>query len=126
PRDPSAEPHDHFSDDVIGANSEAFTCYLQRQVPIAEVPSDAQQICRLSRFDFKDRLGGGADVQIATAVEFEAVAVHQVMRSEQVEEIGLARIGGQADAAAMSVDIGEGYRVDRRSLRPCPPHMHRN
>ena len=76
--------------------------------------------------DFKDRLGGGADSQIATAVEFEAVAVDQVMRPGQIEEKGLARIGDQANAAAMSVDIGEGYRVDRRFLRPCPPPVHRN
>ncbi len=87
--DPSTEPRNHFGDDVIGANSEAFTGYLQRQMPIPNVPGDAEQICRFSRFDFKDWLGSGADPQIATAVEFEAVAVEQVMRSGQVEEIGL-------------------------------------
>jgi hypothetical protein len=26
----------------------------------------------------------------------------------------------------MPVDIGEGYRVERRFLRPCPPPTHRN
>ena len=87
--DPSAEPRNHFGDDVIGANSQSLTGNLQRQMPIAEVPGDAQQICRFSRFDFKNWLGGGADPQIATAVEFEAVAVEQVMRPRQVEEIGL-------------------------------------
>jgi hypothetical protein len=73
--DPSAEPRYHFGDDVIGANSKAFTGYLQCQMPVAEVPGDAQQICGFGGFDFKDRLGGGANAQITTAVEFEAVAV---------------------------------------------------
>jgi hypothetical protein len=27
-RDPTAEPHDHLSDDMIGVNSNAFTGYL--------------------------------------------------------------------------------------------------
>ncbi len=73
---------------MIRPNSEPRTSYLQRQMPIAEVPGDAQQVPQFSRFDFEDRLGGGADAQITTAVEFEAVAVEQVMRSGQVEEIG--------------------------------------
>jgi hypothetical protein len=54
-------------------------------VPIAEMPGDAQQICRFGSLDFKDRLGGGADAQITTAVEFEAVALDQVMRPRQIE-----------------------------------------
>jgi hypothetical protein len=73
--DPSAKPGHHFSYDVILANSEAFTGHLQRQMTIAEVPGDAQQICRLGSFDFENRLGGGADPQITTAVEFKAIAV---------------------------------------------------
>jgi hypothetical protein len=46
---------------MIRANSESRIGNLQRQMPIAEVPGDAQQVCRFSGFDFKDWLGGGAD-----------------------------------------------------------------
>ena len=86
---PSAEPHYHLSDDVIRPDPESRTGDLQRQVPIAEVPGNAQQVCRFGSLDFEDRLGGGADAQVITAVEFEAVAVEQVMHPRQVEEIGL-------------------------------------
>ena len=90
PSDPPPEPRNHFGDDVIGANSETLTGYLQRQVPVAEMPGDAQQVRLFGSFDFKDWLGGGADAQIATAVKLEPVAVEQVMRSGQVKEKGLS------------------------------------
>ena len=61
---------------MIGANSESRIGNLKRQMPIAEVPCNAQQVCRFSRFDFKDWFGGGEDAQIATTIEFEAVAVN--------------------------------------------------
>jgi len=83
---------------VIRPDPEARTSYLQRQVPVAKVPGNAQQVWRFGAFDFKDWLGGGAYAQITAAVEFEAVAVDQVMRPRQVEEIGLPRIGDQANA----------------------------
>ena len=85
------------------------------------MPGNAQQVWRFGAFDFKDWLGGGKYAQITAAVEFEAIAVDQVMRPRQVEEIGLARIGDQANATAMSVDIGEGYGVDRSVFRPTSP-----
>ena len=55
-------------------------------------------------FDFKDWLGGGAYAQITAAVEFEAIAVDQVMRPRQVEEIGLApnRRPGECDGDVWS------------------------
>ena len=124
--DPSTQPRYHIGDDVIRPDTESPTGYLQWQVPIAEVPGDAQHVRRFGGVDFKDWLGGGTDPQITAAVEFEAVAVDQVMRSRQVEKIGLSRIGDQPNATAMSVDIGESYRVDRRFRRPYPPPMHRN
>ena len=74
---------------MIRPDQDSRTGYLQRQMPIAEVPDNAQQVGRVGSFDFKDWLGGGADAQIATAIEFEAVALDKVMGSRQVEEIGL-------------------------------------
>jgi hypothetical protein len=82
---PSAEPHYHLSDDVIRPDPESRTSDLQRQVPIAEVPGNAQQVWRFGSLDFDDRLWGSADPQITATVEFEAVAVEQVMRPRQVE-----------------------------------------
>jgi hypothetical protein len=46
---------------MIRANSESRIGNLQREMPIAEVPGDAQQVRRSGGVDFKDRLGGGAE-----------------------------------------------------------------
>src|SRR5438874_564065 len=86
---PSTQPRYHLGDDVISPDPESRTSDLQRQVPVAKVPGNAQQVWRFGAFDFKDWLGGGAYAQITAAVEFEAIAVDQVMRPRQVEEIGL-------------------------------------
>ena len=40
--DPSTEPCYHIGDDVIRPDPESRICYLQREVPIAEVPGDAK------------------------------------------------------------------------------------
>ncbi len=61
PRNTAAEAGNHLSNDMIGANSEPRARYLQRQVPIADVPSDAQQVYGFGGFDFEDRLGSGPD-----------------------------------------------------------------
>src|SRR5205809_271881 len=82
---PSAEPHYHLGDDVIRPDPKSRSSDLQRQVPIAEVPGNAQQVCRFGSLDFEDRLWGSADPQVSTEVEFKTVAVDQVMRRRQVE-----------------------------------------
>jgi hypothetical protein len=46
---------------VIRPDPESRPGYLQRQMPVAEVPGDPQQVFRFGSFDFKDWLGGGAD-----------------------------------------------------------------
>src|SRR5215471_7452704 len=108
--DPAAEPGYHLGD-------------LHGQMPVAEMPCNPQQIRRLASCDLEDRLGGGADADIAAAFELQAIAVDQVMRARQIEQIALPRTGDKADAPAVPVIIGEGYRVKGRLLRPCPPSM---
>ena len=127
PSDPAAEPGHHLGDHMVGADAQPLAGDLQRQMPVAEVPGDAQQVGRDRRPLFRRPAPAAArDPEIAAAVEFETVALDQVMRPRQVEQIGFARIGDQADAAAVPVEIGEGHRVDRRLFRPMPPPMHRN
>ena len=89
PGDPAAEPRHHLGDDMVGADAQPLAGDLQRQMPVAEMPGDAQQIGRTVGRDLEDRLGGGAHPQIAAAVEFETVALDQVMRPRQIEQKGL-------------------------------------
>ena len=121
---PPAEPGYHLGDDVIRADAQPFAGDLDGQMPVAEMPCNPQQIRRLASGDLADRLGGGANADIAAAFELQAVAVDQVMRAGQIEQIALPGSGDEADAPAVPVIIGEGYRVKRRLLRPCPPSMH--
>jgi hypothetical protein len=46
--------------------------------------------------------------------------------SRQIKQIGLTRIGDQADAAAMPVEISKGHRVERGAFRPIPHMMNRD
>jgi len=56
----------------------------------------------------------------------ETVALHQMTRPREVQEIGLARIGDETDAPAVPIEIGEGHGVDRGSFRPIPSRPDRN
>jgi hypothetical protein len=49
---------------VIRPDPESRTSYLQRQMPIAEVPGDAQQVCRFCGLDFKDDAGSREVVSV--------------------------------------------------------------
>jgi hypothetical protein len=46
-----------------------------------------------------------------------------MVRARQIEQKGLARIGDEADAAPMPIDIGERHSVYRFGLRPLPAGM---
>src|SRR5271166_185665 len=106
--DLAAEAGHHFSNHMIGADAQSLAGNLHRQMSVAEVPGNPQQICVSGSHNFGDRLGGGANVKITAAFELETVTVDQVMWSRQIEKIGLARSGDEPDAAAMPVDIGQG------------------
>ena len=126
PGDPAAEPRHHRGDDMIGADAQPLAGDLQRQMPVAEMPGDAQQARGLSAVDLDDRLGGGAHPDIAAVVELEPVAFGQMLGARQIEQKRRARIGDQPDAAAMPVEIGQRHRVDRRLVRPMAARMDRN
>jgi hypothetical protein len=60
PSETAAEPDYHIGDDVIRPNAQPLAADLKRQVPVAEVPSDPQQVRSIDGLDFQKRLGGGA------------------------------------------------------------------
>src|SRR5271170_4885709 len=103
----SAEPSDHLGDDVVGADAKTLSGNLQWQMAVAEMPGDAQQTSAIRRLDLQHRLRRRAHADIATAVEFEPVAIAKMLGAREVEQKGLARIGDEANAAPMPVEIGE-------------------
>jgi hypothetical protein len=118
PGDMAAEPGYHIGDDVIRSNAQSLAGDLKRQVSVAEMPSDPQQVRPIDRLDFEKRLGGGANTKIPAGFELKTVAVDEVTRARQIEKKGLSRIGDEAHAAAMPVDVSEGHRTERRVFRP--------
>jgi hypothetical protein len=118
PCETAAEPDYHIGDDVIRSNAQPLAGDLKRQVSVAEMPSDPQQVRPIDRLDFEKRLGGGANTKIPAGFELKTVAVDEVTRPRQIEKKGLSRIGDEADAAAMPVDVSEGHRTERRVFRP--------
>jgi hypothetical protein len=124
--DPAAEPRHHLGDDVIFANSQALADNLQRQVAVAEMPGDPQQARPVAGLNLDNRLGRGAHADIAAAVEFEPVAVGEMLGARQIEKKGGPRIGDEANAAAVPVEINQSYLVDRSIIRPLTAGMDSN
>jgi hypothetical protein len=126
PGDTAAEPGYHIGDDVIRSNAQPLAGDLKRQVPVAEVPSDPQQVRPIDRLDFQKRLRRRANAEIPAGVELKTVAVDEVTRPRQIEKKGLSRIGDEADAAAMPVDVSEGHRTQRGVFRPIASAVNRD
>jgi hypothetical protein len=126
PRETAAEPDYHIGDDVIRSNAQPLAGDLKRQVSVAEMPSDPQQVRPIDRLDFEKRLGGGANTKIPAGFELKTVAVDEATRPRQIEKKGLSRIGDEADAAAMPVDVSEGHRTQRGVFRPIASAVNRD
>src|SRR4051794_2983723 len=60
PGDPTAEPLDHRGNDMVGPDAQPVLQSLQRQMAVADMPCDAQQVGRRPGGDLDHRLGGGA------------------------------------------------------------------
>ena len=101
----AAEPLDHRRDDMVGADAKPPLHRLQRQMAVADVPGDAQKIGLGGRGDLDDRLGRGAHPQIAAIVEFEAIALGEVLRARQIEQKRRPGIGNEADARDSTQDV---------------------
>jgi hypothetical protein len=125
PRETAAEPDYHIGDDVIRSNAQPLAGDLKRQVSVAKMPSDPQQVRPIDRLDFEKRLRRRANAEISAGVELKSIAVDEAMRPRQIEKKGLSRIGDEADAATMPVDVSEGDRTERGVFRPIAPAVDR-
>src|SRR6266436_10153767 len=87
-------------------------------MPVAEVPGDPQQALPVRGLDLDDRLGCRTHLDIASAVEFEPVAVGEMPGARQIEEKRRTRIGDEANAAAVPVEVRQRYSIYRGGFRP--------
>lgn len=110
-----AKPLQHVFDDMIVADAQPVAEKLSRQMPVAEMPGDANEVGRTSGTDLKKALGHRLHQDQPTILELESVAVLHDGRFLEVEkEHGLAD-APHDEAAAMTIITFEGKRIGRRS-----------
>jgi len=84
--DARAKPLHHRLDDVIAADAQAFRHDLGRQMAIAEMPGDADQMQRIGAADFDQRLGGGHHLDQPAVFEDQRIAAAQRDRVFEIEQ----------------------------------------
>jgi hypothetical protein len=75
--DPRAEPLHHRLDDMIAPNAQALRHDLGRQMAVAEMPGDADQMQGVGAADFNQRLGGGHHLDQPAVFQHQRVAAAQ-------------------------------------------------
>src|SRR5882757_6326890 len=105
--DRAAQANDHLLDDMVPADADAVGAELGRQMAVAEMPGQPDQILGRAGADLQERLRQRLDPDIAAALQLEAVAVPQQPRVRKVEEQLGAAGGAEHQAPAMAIVVAE-------------------
>ena len=84
--DPRAEPLHHRFDDMIAPNAQALGHDLGRQMAVAEMPGDPDQIMRIRPSDFDQQLRRRHHLDQATILEHQGVAAAQRDRVFEIKQ----------------------------------------
>ena len=127
---PRAKPLHHGLDDVVAPDAQALGHDLCWQMPVAEMPGDADQVMRVGAADLQQRLGCRNHLDQPAVLQHQRIAAAQgdgVLQVEQEFESARAR---HRHAAAMPVVEIEhdcvGRRFGEAMLSPnlgCPDHL---
>jgi hypothetical protein len=111
---PRAKPLHHGFDDVIAADAQGFGHELRRQMAIAEVPGDADEMVRIVAADLEQRLGCRDHFDQPSVLQHQRIAAAQCNGILQVEqEFETSRPCHRHAAAVPIVEI-EHDRIRRR------------
>jgi len=83
---PRAEPLHHVFDDVIAPDPQSFARDLRRQMPVAEMPGDANQMLRVVAADFQKRLCCCHNFDQPAVLQHQRVAAAQRHRIFKVQQ----------------------------------------
>src|SRR6185437_10971000 len=75
--DACAEPLHHRLDDVIPADAQSLRHELRRQMAVAEMPGDPDQVMRIAALDLEQRLGRRHHLDQPAVLEHQRVAAAQ-------------------------------------------------
>lgn len=98
-----AEALHHRLDHVVAADAQLLPRDLNRQMPVAEMPGEAQQMLRAFRADLGQRLARAQDFHQAPILELQRVARAQGDRLRQIEQEIQAAHAFHGEAAAMAI-----------------------
>ena len=74
---PRTQPLHHAFDDMIAPDPQSFARDLRRQMAVAEVPGNANQMLRIVTADFQQRLRCGHDLDQPAVLQHQRVAAAQ-------------------------------------------------
>jgi hypothetical protein len=111
---PRAKPLHHGLDDVVSANAQGFGHELRRQMAVAEMPGDADEMVRIVAADLEQRLGCRDHFDQPSVLQHQRIAAAQCNGILQVEqEFETSRPCHRHAAAVPIVEI-EHDRIRRR------------
>jgi hypothetical protein len=110
--DMAAKALDHFLDDMVGTDPDPVAEQLHRQMPIAEMPGDADQFAVVVTVNLQQRLGPRADLDDPAAFKSESVAIAQPHRLGKVNQQLPSRLSRQNDPAAMTAIEIDQHLID--------------
>jgi hypothetical protein len=110
---------------VVGADAERLAEELDGQVPVAEVPGDADERGHVGRAYIEHRLGPRLDAHGAAVVEPQPVAVAQPGRVRQVEQQLAPALRAQHRPAPVPAVEVEHHAVHGRAVPLARPRARR-
>jgi hypothetical protein len=103
--DMAAEEHNHLLDDMVGTDADALAEQLDGEVPVAEVPGDADEVGFVVGVDFEEFFGAGEDADDSPVGQAQTVSVAKADGGWQVEENLLSGGGGECDTPAVAAVV---------------------
>jgi len=114
--DPRAQPLHHRLDDMIAADAQALRHDLRRQMAVAEMPGDPDQMQGIGAADFEQRLRGRHHLDQPSVFQDQRITAAQrdrVLQIEQEFESARARHRHPPPVAVVEIEhdgIGRGVR----------------
>jgi hypothetical protein len=117
------QPLHHRLDHVIAPDAQAFRRDLRRQMSIAEMPCDANQVLRILAADFHQRLGRRNHFDQPAIIKHQCVTASQRDRMFQIEQEFEPARAGHRNATAVTIVEIEHHGIGRR-LNPAMLSMY--
>ena len=111
--DARAEALHHGLDDVVPADAQSLGHDLRRQMAVAEMPADADEVVRIAAADLEQRLGSRDHLDQPSVLQHQRIAAAQRDGMLQVEQEFETARPGHGHAAAVPVVEIEHDRIHR-------------